>query len=299
VDSFLSRYEEDLQVLIARPLEHARYDISPSSIDNYYRELLETVVGVPTCLVFNCDESGIQEFVDAGPKTVICPAGVLPSNCVYRVKRDGKLVTIMPCISLAGPSITPICIVKRKTLDANIYDEGLRANIDVCVQPSTKGYINSEIFLNWVRTIFVPAVEDIRIRAKFAATERAVLLCDNLAAHKTDEVLALLDQHHIRLVPLPPHGSHCFQPLDLVTFSSLKQRIRSTSSSFEKGSQAHSIAITVYAAQDATTNHINISAFKRAALGSDMTKTPPVCRLLDEEWQARRREALHLPAAGL
>jgi hypothetical protein len=295
VQSFLSRHEEELQVLIAHPLEHLRYDISPSSIDSYYQDLLVNVVGVPTCLVFNCDESGIQEYVDAGPKHVICPTGVSPSNCTYRVKRDGKLVTIMPCISLAGPALTPLCIVKRKTLDANIYDEGLRPNVDVFVQPSNKGYINNETFLKYIDKIFAPSVDEIRAREKLPPTTPAVLMCDNLAAHKTEEVLAVLTKHHIRLVPLPPHGSHCFQPLDLLTFASLKQRIRSTSSRFEKGTQAHSIAVAVSATQDATANHLNVSAFRRAGLGSDMTHTPPVCRLLDDEWQARRKEALHLP----
>jgi hypothetical protein len=295
VQSFVSRYEDDLQVLTARPMEHSRYDITAESIDAYHQLLLDKVVGVPTCLVFNADESGIQEYVDAGPKKVICPAGVSPSNCTYRVKRDGKLVTIMPCISLAGPSLPPLCIVKRKTLDTDIYDEGLRPEVDVRVEPSAKGYINTEIFYRWVEGIFVPSVEQIRRRETLAPTTRAVLMCDNLAAHKTTDVLSLLTLHAIDLVPLPPHGSHRFQPLDLVTFGSLKQRIRTVSTRFTKGTQAYSIATSVYATQEATSPHLNQSAFRRAGLGSDMTKTPPVTVLLDDEFTARKREALHQP----
>jgi hypothetical protein len=295
VRSFLSRYEGELQVLTARPMEHSRYDITAGSIDAYHQLLLEKVVGVPTCLVFNADESGIQEYVDAGPKKVICPSDVSPSNCTYRVKRDGKLVTVMPCISLAGFSITPLCIVKRKTLDGNIYDEGLRADTDVRVEPSPKGYINNEIFFRWIQGIFIPAVEQIRSTHPSLLTSRAVLLCDNLAAHKTDAVLSLLQEHNIDLVPLPPHGSHRFQPLDLVTFSTMKQRLRSSSTRFEKGTQAHSIAVAVNATQDATSPHLNLSAFRRAGLAGDMTKNPPVCVLLEEEFTARKSEALHLP----
>jgi hypothetical protein len=53
-----------------------------------------------------------------------------------------------------------------------------------------------------------------------------VLLCDNCSSHIDEEVMAMLARENIRLITYPPHTSHLFQPLGLMTFAAFKREKR-------------------------------------------------------------------------
>jgi hypothetical protein len=56
---------------------------------------------------------------------------------------------------------------------------------------------------------------------------------DSHGAHLKKESLKLLSDAHIRVVQLPAHASHAYQPLDLTTFKSMKSKVKGITTEFE------------------------------------------------------------------
>ena len=92
---------------------------------------------------------------------------------------------------------------------------------------SDSGYMNQELFLEWLEKVFVVAVKARRADLDLPENKQAFLIMDNCPAHTDREVEAVLGRHHIKPVFIPPHGSHIFQPLDRVCFASFKAHLRS------------------------------------------------------------------------
>ncbi|KAA6395418.1 MAG: hypothetical protein EZS28_009056 [Streblomastix strix] len=272
---------------MARPLERLRFDVKLESAVEYKIKLMEDVDGVPACLVANTYESGIQEFVDSHPIEVLCPASITAQQCRYKVERDGKLVSVLACIFLNGDSCAPGIVVKRQTLDDNIFDHGLRNGQDAVIYTSKKGYVTGEIFFMWIRDVFVPFIKQQRIKYKLRPTREAVLLLDGLGAHFKDETLQLLHTAHIKLVQLPSHTSHAYQPLDLITFKAMKSKVKGIKTGFEPKSQGDKIQRAVQAIQMATTPFQNMAAFRRAALMQNFSVNPPVAKIDDARFEDR------------
>ncbi|KAA6396897.1 MAG: hypothetical protein EZS28_007581 [Streblomastix strix] len=148
--SFLSRREHQLTTKFASPMEDKRFDAPLESASEYNIRLDEEVVGIPACIFVNCDESGIQQFVNSHRKAVTCPINVKDSECKYKVDRSDKNTTVLAGICLDGSNVCPAIVVRRKTLDDDIFTKGLRDGVDCIVLPSDKGYVCSNHFFIWI-----------------------------------------------------------------------------------------------------------------------------------------------------
>ncbi|KAA6354355.1 MAG: hypothetical protein EZS28_050119, partial [Streblomastix strix] len=159
-------------------------------------------------------------------------------------------------------------------LDNNLYDNGLREGRDVIVLTSKKGNVNSYHFFIWARDIYIPFVKKQRRDNNLRATERATLIMDGYGAHVMDEVSNLFKKNCIDVFLLPAHSSHGFQPLDLTVFHSMKARVKSMATGFEKHTQAHQVQRAVMALQMATNFFSNIAAFRKAGIIQDCSVKP-------------------------
>jgi hypothetical protein len=81
-------------------------------------------------------------------------------------------------------------------------------------QTSETGYMNSELFLEWLNH-FVAHVKPFN-------DDPVLLIMDNQASHCSLVAVLLCRDHHITLLTLPPHSSHKLQPLDKRFFGPLK-----------------------------------------------------------------------------
>jgi hypothetical protein len=72
--------------------------------------------------------------------------GIKPADCRYKVERDGRKVSVLGTIALDGERAPILCIVKRMTLDNNLYGNELREGRDVIVLTSKKVNVNSNHF---------------------------------------------------------------------------------------------------------------------------------------------------------
>ncbi|KAA6380145.1 MAG: hypothetical protein EZS28_024327 [Streblomastix strix] len=255
-------------------MEEMRFDASLESASEYNIRLDEEVVGIPACIFVNCDESGIQQYIDSHRKAVICPIYVKDSECKQKVDRSDKNTTVLAGICLDGSNVCPAIVVRRKTLDDDIFTKGLWDGVDCIVLPSDKGYMCTNHFFIWKMRSLIPFVVKQRNENKLRPTEWGGLLLDGHGAHLTEEIKYSLTKAHIRIIQLPAHTSHCFQPLDLSTFHSMKSKVRKQITGFAPKTQADQTQRSVMALQLATTPFVNMHAFAKAAICQDCTKTP-------------------------
>ena len=69
----------------------------------------------------------------------------------------------------------------------------------------------------WFRDIFVPC-----IKARNTSSAPILLIYDGHGSHLMDGILKLAEENNIELFQLPPHTTHCTQPLDVGIFSPLQ-----------------------------------------------------------------------------
>ncbi|KAH0791212.1 putative transposase [Histomonas meleagridis] len=163
--------------------------------------------------------------------------------------------------------------MSRKTLENEVLQSGIRIGEDIIIRYQESAYASMEIISEHINDVFLVYIQNLRNDLKFR-DKPAVLICDNCASHFDNAVVRKLTQNNVRLVTIPPHSSHLFQPLDLVTFGVYKNEIRSTTSKYENGTQLDRIARVLSAIERATTSENNRNAFYRAGLEIDTSNDP-------------------------
>jgi hypothetical protein len=77
---------------------------------------------------------------------------------------------------------------------------------------------------DWVRTILIPYVAE--ARARFGQQVTALLILDALRSHSTGYTRNAFQEAQIRVIELPTHTTHLYQPLDLCLFEVAKKESR-------------------------------------------------------------------------
>lgn len=214
----------DLKVEEAESIDADRYFCSPQAIDYYYTMLAAFFLSIeiPSYFVFNVDEEGHDEYVDAKKKELLVVPKDNTQTLYYPVKRRDDHTTFVACIAADGSYLKPLIVVKRKTIEARI----LRASLfdKVVIKYQETGYINSDVFNYWVTEVFIPEVNE--RRKKFNYSGPAVLIIDGCPSHYTDVLFDSCNQNNIKIFFIPPHSSNQTQMLDLATFNVHKINVR-------------------------------------------------------------------------
>jgi hypothetical protein len=111
--------------------------------------------------------------------------------------------------------------VSVKQSASQVLDVGVRDGIDLCIRIAQSPYIAKEMFLEYVRDVFVPTVEANRDLLGCQA-KAAITFCDNCCCHYSDDILQELAHHGILLITYHPHTSRIFEVLDVMLFGCLK-----------------------------------------------------------------------------
>ena len=103
-------------------------------------------------------------------------------------------------------------IIYAKSLSGGQYH--FEGPDDAVYARSESGWIDSELFVVWVRKLFL----------KYAVSQRPILLLtDGHKSHIKIEVIDLCRSNNdVIIFCLPPHTTHALQPLDVAVFKSLK-----------------------------------------------------------------------------
>jgi hypothetical protein len=184
----------------------------PAIIDNWFEELAvaynEHNLGDKPFQIFNCDESGLQ--FDQGKVEIICrkgtknPKKLAPSN-------EKQMTTILTCCDAFGNYLPHQIIYKGKHVMKDWCKGGAQ---NVYYNSSSSGWMESEHFLSWFKTVFLPHTNKL--------SGFKVLILDGHASHMSLELKKKALENYILLWRLPAHTSHFLQPLDVGVFKTVK-----------------------------------------------------------------------------
>lgn len=169
--------------------------------------------------MFNVDEMGAQDFCDKREKTLIVPISYDSTWAPYPVIRDGKRTSVIACISPTGVCPNVLFVVKRATVDYELYDHIPIQNVKIVQNES--GFVNREAFLVWLKDCFLPYLHTLRFQYSYDGN--AVLIMDNLDAHVYAVQSINLIEEKLIIHFLPAHSTDEDQPLDLGIFRGMKR----------------------------------------------------------------------------
>lgn len=174
-----------------------------------YSDQLEKLKCSPD-LIFNMDETGIFTTVNKPPK-IFSVKGKKQVGLISSTER-GQLTTVVCCCNAAGSFIPPFFIFARKRMNDRLMDDAPPGSQGSC---TASGWMNGLTFLTWVKFF----LEKVRPTPE----KKALLLLDNLEAHKFYPALQYASQNNVVLLSFAPHTTHRMQPLDVSVFGPLKK----------------------------------------------------------------------------
>ena len=290
INSFLERHSGALCKVKRTPQEAQRLEVPRCFLEETIRCITTYVAGRATELVFNLDEVGISDWEDRKPKKVIVPQSMRGQTIHHKLNRGLKHVSVIACVSAAGESLTPYIVTSQDSpaVREHLKKRGVRFGTDFILKPCQKPYINAQIFEEYIRTVFLPNLNELRSLEQFAE-EDAVLLMDNCPSHVGEVILTLLRDARVRVITWPPHTTQIFQQLDISLFGVLKQRAQ-YKLPFDNEQGTADFLFRTYRTFKQTMIEPNIwGAFQEAGFDFDVSNEP--YRLQFDEEKLRRTPA--------
>ena len=214
--------------------------------------------------MFNLDESGQQDFIDARKVHIVIPDALNQGKITYPVDRTGKRITLLHCISTDGTALTPMLIVPRKYIDDEVFD--IISDETVMLRSQSNGFLTSELFKEWMLKIFIPAIENKRKKRNYNGM--ALLLMDGFKGHQKaiEEIQSTLNEKKILIMWFPPHSSDQVQPLDLLGFNLQKFASSRVHRNKHYSAQTNAIIRIIDGLQEVTTASKIMGAWHRAGI---------------------------------
>jgi hypothetical protein len=153
-------------------------EVSKEIARTHIRNLERYVKDVSTELILNIDEVGCQEWSDRKKRDVIIPHQERLCRIEYAVPRKEKCITCITTISMAGDALMSLLVIRRRRIDAAVWEEEWRDGQDFMIRSNDTSYVTRPIFTEHVISVILPY---------FAATRESlhlqdftsVLLCDD------------------------------------------------------------------------------------------------------------------------
>jgi len=120
-----------------------------------------------------------------------------------------------------------LIIITRKSIDDDLIEFGFPNGPGGYVTQSTSGFINKDLFIEYLKVVIIPWVEKKRILLNNTNAISGIML-DGCTSHIDEGIFKLGNKNNIIFYLLPPHSSHITQPLDQLIFTLWKQKIRKT-----------------------------------------------------------------------
>lgn len=158
--------------------------------------------------IYNMDESGLQ--LNNRPGHVLAEKGS-KAVAMSTSTEKGETITVIGCCNAEGNFLPPACIMKGQRKKPE-FEDGMPPG-SVVYMSQKSAYITSEIFLEWMKSHFLPRKPDGKV----------LLLLDGHSTHcNSVKMLEFANDNDIILLSMPSHTSHYLQPLDVAVFKSLK-----------------------------------------------------------------------------
>jgi hypothetical protein len=211
VNSFIGGLIGDLCFAKGSPQESQRLEIPRCFLEETLACIGQFVQGRPTELVFNLDEVGISEwevgnrrklssrFQWESKPCITKSIGILSMSQLLHAFQQRERVW---CHTLLPLKTHYMC---EKNYRKRVSGSGQTWFWKRVIKP----YINAECFLDYIRKVFLPNLNELRTLEEFAE-EDTVLLMDNCQSHVGEEILRLLRDAKVRIITWAPNTTHIF-----------------------------------------------------------------------------------------
>jgi hypothetical protein len=265
IDKFIEMNSNKLSQEDAYPLEELRAELSRDQLKYHMDDLLEFIEDVHPQLLINIDESGLDQIKNNSIKKVIVSHSNIQKKRFYKSKRDAGHITFLCAIPSCGEFIRPMIIITRKSIDNDLLEFGYPNGPGGYVVQSNSGFINKDLFLEWLKVILIPWVEKKRIELNDPNAIAGVIL-DGCTSHTYSEIFQYGNQNNIIFYLLPAHSSHITQPLDQLIFSLWKNKIKKTKTKKILSKQSERIYIAARSLFEVSTFFNIKSSFSKAGI---------------------------------
>lgn len=161
-------------------------------------------------LIWNLDETSLS--IDPRKTKVVGQKGQPSTRTTSTSGREN--VTILATVSASGKKAAPLIIFKAKFIwDQWIANEDENCFPGISYAATRNGWMESEVFLNFLKTTFLEAIGPVR---------PVLLVYDGHSTHVDQRVIKFAIDNSITILKMPPHTSHLLQPLDISVFKSFK-----------------------------------------------------------------------------
>lgn len=175
-----------------------------------YEKLVEEH-GFTVVTTYNMDESGFTTVPKKSAK-VVSTKGKRRCGAMTSGER-GANTTFVCCMNGIGSFVPPMIIYKRGKMHPSL---GRNAPVNSIISVSESGYINSELFVQWLQH-FIDHVRP-------TADRKVLLILDGHTSHSLNlKAITLARENYITLLQLPAHTTHRLQPLDVGIFGPLQK----------------------------------------------------------------------------
>ena len=192
---------------MANPLKRSRAAVSREEVKDFLDWWEKTTEGVPPENIWNFDESNLRD--DPGKKKCLVKKGV---KYVEKVQNTSmQCVSIMLCGSAAGQLMNVHVNYKAKSLWQTWTEGGPGGTLYTA---TLSGWFDTATCEKFFFDCALPVLR--------RQEGKKVLVCDNLSAHLSMDILKACVEKEIAMVCLPPNSTDKLQPLDVGVFRSLK-----------------------------------------------------------------------------
>lgn len=283
-----------MKTCIGIPMEHVRAEVPLEIIIDYYDKLEKYLeaLNVPPAFMFNVDESGFQEFVDAIKTRVVVPIEYTAEQVAVSINRNSKRASMIGCIAADGTALKPMIVTPRKRIAVNLKHHGYTGDVCSIVHQET-GFVNAAVFDYWATTILFPEIT--RRREMYNYQGEALLMLDGCTSHFSDFFLDECTYFNVHPWQEPAGTSDQVQALDLGIFGIQKMMKRSIEPPEFLSPDEKEIVAIVDSWRRATTPGNVTSAFRQAGIYQEKLEDNYVMRA-NIKYARAVREMKHEPA---
>ncbi|XP_019852802.1 PREDICTED: uncharacterized protein LOC109582507 isoform X4 [Amphimedon queenslandica] len=208
--SFKQRYPS-ITLRTVEKLSYCRLIATDECVMSRYFDLLEETLQENDLLekpsqIFNCDETGL--CLDHNPSKVVGIKGQKHPRAVTSGRK--KQITVLACANAAGNCLPPLVIFGWKAMNPSLTVDEVPSTM---YGLSSKGWMDSEIFLNWFLHHFLLHAPSVR---------PLLLLLDGHSTHYNPSFIQRAAEEKVIVFCFPPNTTHLTQPLDKGIFGPLK-----------------------------------------------------------------------------
>ncbi|KAA6388819.1 MAG: hypothetical protein EZS28_015655 [Streblomastix strix] len=154
-------------------------------------------------------------------------------------------------------------IIPKEQKTNQLFYKTNRSCPHVTVAVTPKSCVNTDTLEKYVDESFIPFIKQRREKMHMLNAPTS-MLCDSHGPHIALEIQAKLATSYIRLQTVPPHSTHVTQPLDLVTFSTVKGDLPLRKGVHMPKSKIEKVKMMNQVLEKQTTSSTNESALRKA-----------------------------------